>query len=95
MDTIVLATNGRYQNGAALGNATRISSTTVLWTMNTFRGDGAWTAKGASLTLTPDRGTPEGGSFRLEEESKDGRTWTERLCILGKAGDICYRRDAL
>ncbi len=49
--------------------------------------------KGASFTLTPDRGTPDGGPFRLEQESKDGRTWSERLCILGGTGDICYRRD--
>ena len=96
VDNIVLATNGRFANGAALGNATLVSPTTVLWTMNTFRGNGAWSVKGARLVLTPDSGSSgasEGGPFRLEEESQDGRTWKERLCILGRYGDICYRRD--
>lgn len=93
IDHLTLATNGRYANSAALGNATRISTTTVLWTMNTFRGNGAWSVKGASLVLKPDQGAPEGGTFRLEQESNDGRTWSERLCVLGSTGDICYRRD--
>ncbi|MGZ5956975.1 MAG: hypothetical protein ACXWLI_01040, partial [Myxococcaceae bacterium] len=73
IDNLTLANNGRYANGAALGNATRISATTVLWTMNTFRGNGAWSVKGASLLLKPDQGAAEGGTFRLEQESKDGR----------------------
>ena len=93
IDHLTLATNGRYANSAALGNATRISTTTVLWTMNTFRGNGAWSVKGASLVLKPDQGAAEGGTFRLEQESKDGRAWSERLCVLGSTGDICYRRD--
>ena len=97
IDHIVLATNGRYANGAALGNATLISPTTVLWTMNTFKGNGAWSVQGRRLALTPDSGSggaaENGGPFRLEEESQDGRTWKDRLCILGRYGDICYRRD--
>ena len=95
IDNLTLATNGRYANGAALGNATRISPTLVMWTMNTFRGNGAWSVKGASLSLKPDQGAAEGGTFRLEQESKDGRAWSERLCILGSTGDICYRRDQI
>lgn len=93
IDNLTLATNGRYANGAALGNATRISPTLVLWTMNTFQGNGAWSVKGANLLLKPDHGAAEGGIFRLEQESKDGRAWSERLCVLGSTGDICYRRD--
>ncbi len=93
VDNLTLATNGRYQRGAALGNATRISATTVLWTMNTFRGDGTWAVKGQRLTLTSDRGGSEGGLFRIEELSDFGRPWVEQLCILGSTGDICYRRE--
>ena len=89
-----LAANGRYASGSAIGYAQRVSPTEVLYTTTGFRGDGAWTVKGATLTLTPDRGAPDVGAFRLEQESKDGRTWAERLCVLGSTGDICYRRDS-
>jgi len=88
-----LAANGRYASGSAIGYSQRVSPTAVLYTTTGFRGDGAWTVKGQSLTLTPDSGPPEPGVFRLEQDSKDGRTWKDRLCIVGTTGDICYRRD--
>jgi hypothetical protein len=88
-----LAANGRYASGSAIGYSQRVSPTEVLYTTTGFRGDGAWTVKGQSLTLTPDSGPPEPGVFRLEQDSKDGRSWKDRLCIVGSTGDICYRRD--
>jgi len=88
-----LAANGRYASGSAIGYSQRVSPTEVLYTTTGFRGDGAWAVTGGTITLTPDHGAPDGGPFRLEQESKDGRTWKERLCILGGTGDICYRRD--
>ena len=88
-----LAANGRYASGSAIGHAQRVSATEVLYTTTGFRGDGAWTVKGQSLTLSPDGRAPEPGVFRLEQESKDGRTWKDRLCIVGSTGDICYHRD--
>jgi hypothetical protein len=88
-----LAANGRYASGSAIGYSQRVSPTEVLYTTTGFRGDGAWTVKGQTLTLTPDNRPPEPGTFRLEQESKDGRTWRDRLCVLGSTGDICYRRD--
>jgi hypothetical protein len=88
-----LGTNGRYASGSAIGYSQRVSPTEVLYTTTGFRGDGAWTVKGQSLTLTPDDRPAEPGVFRLEQDSKDGRTWKDRLCIVGSTGDICYRRD--
>jgi hypothetical protein len=88
-----LSTNGRYASGSAVGNVSRVSPTEVVFTTTGFRGDGAWTVKGQNLTLSPDGRAPEPGVFRLEQDSKDGRTWKDRLCIYGGTGDICYRRD--
>lgn len=88
-----LAANGRYASGSAIGYSQRVSPTEVMYTTTGFRGDGAWTVKGQSLTLSPDGRPPEPGVFRLEQESKDGRTWKDRLCIVGGTGDICYHRD--
>ena len=88
-----LAANGRYASGSAIGYAQRVSPTEVMYTTTGFRGDGAWTVKGQSLTLSPDGRPPVPGVFRLEQESKDGRAWKDRLCIVGGTGDICYHRD--
>ena len=88
-----LAANGRYASGSAIGYSQRVSPTEIMYTTTGFRGDGAWTVKGQSLTLSPDGRPPEPGVFRLEQESKDGRTWKDRLCIVGGTGDICYHRD--
>jgi len=88
-----VAANGRYQGGSAIGYSQRVSSTEVLYTTTGFRGDGAWAVKGATFSLTPDRGPADGGPFRLEEESKDGRAWKERLCVVGNTGEICYHHD--
>jgi hypothetical protein len=88
-----LAANGRYAGGSAIGYSARVSPTEVMYTTTGFRGDGAWALKNGKITLAPDSGPADGGPFRLEEESKDGRTWKEQLCILGNTGEICYRRD--
>jgi len=53
----------------------------AVWTSTTF-GDGAYSVRGNELTLTPDRGQPETYVIRLEQESKDGRNWTEKLYMM-------------
>ncbi len=53
----------------------------AVWTSTTF-GDGSYTVRGNELTLTPDRGQPETYVIRLEQESKDGRNWTEKLYMM-------------
>jgi hypothetical protein len=84
---------GRYANGNAVGHTSRVSPTEIQTTIHGFRGDGAWAVRGNTLTLTEDKGSPEPGLFRLEEESTEGRVWKERLCVLGKTGDVCYARE--
>ena len=53
----------------------------AVWTSTTF-GDGSYSVRGNELTLTPDRGQPETYFIRLEQESKDGRNWTEKLYMM-------------
>jgi hypothetical protein len=53
----------------------------AVWTSTTF-GDGAYSVRGNELTLTPDRGQPESYFVRLEQESADGRSWTEKLYMM-------------
>jgi len=86
---------GRYANGSAIGYTSRVSRDVIETTTFGFRGDGKWSVRGNTLTLTEDKAksSPEVGLFRLEQESDDGQNWKERLCVLGKFGDICYRRD--
>lgn len=93
VDKYLLAANGRYANGAAIGSMYRVSPTEIQLTTYGFRGDGAWTVKANAITFAPAGGTPEPGLFRLEEASTDGRTWVQQLCILNRFGDVCYRRD--
>lgn len=53
----------------------------AVWTSTTF-GDGSYSVRGNELTLTPDRGPPETYLIRLEQESRDGRSWTEKLYMM-------------
>ena len=53
----------------------------AVWTSTTF-GDGSYSVRGNELTLTPDRGQPETHLIRLEQESHDGRNWTEKLYMM-------------
>ena len=97
-DRYTFAPNGRYASAAAAMNRTRISSTEILQTTNAYFGDGAYAIQGSAITLTADgdRANPKHGRVRLEQDSKDGATWTDRLCLLleGIGGDVCYARDA-
>jgi hypothetical protein len=96
-DRYTFAPNGRYASAAAAMNRTRISSTEILQTTNAYFGDGAYAVQGGTITLTADgdRANPKHGWVRLEQDSKDGATWTDRLCLLLEGiGDVCYARDA-
>jgi hypothetical protein len=89
------AKGGRYANGSAIGYTSRVSRDVIQTTTYGFGGDGSWSIRGNTITLTEDKakGSPDLGLFRLEQESDDGHNWTQRLCVLNKAGDICYRRE--
>jgi len=89
------AKGGRYANGSAIGYTSRVSRDVIETTTYGFGGDGSWSIRGNTVTLTEDkaRGSPDVGLFRLEQESDDGHKWKERLCVLNKVGDICYRRE--
>lgn len=76
------AANGRYADAAARQQYT-LTTTELLTTTQAYFGDGSYTLKGNSITLTQDGHQPEHGFVRIEEESKDGgATWTPFLYLL-------------
>jgi len=84
-DQMAFAANGRYGGAAAAQQYNRINSTEVLRTTQAYFGNGAYTLRGNTITLTPDdrKNQPETGFIRVEEESKDeGRSWVESLYLL-------------
>lgn len=95
-DRYTFAPNNRFASAAAAMTRTRISQTEILQTTNAYFGDGAYSIRGSSITLTSDgeRNNPKRGWIRLEQDSKDGATWTDRLCLLLEGiGDVCYDRE--
>lgn len=100
-DQFVFAANGRYAGAAAAQQYSRINSAELLRTTQAYFGNGAYTLKENTITLTPDdrKSRPESGLFRVEEESKDdGRTWVEALYLLrvsaidGKDYEVRYQK---
>lgn len=100
-DQFTFAANGRYAGAAAAQQYSRLSSTELLTTTQAYFGNGTYTLKGNTITLTPDKGNgpPETALFRVEEESKDdGRTWVENLYLLrrsivdGKEYEVRYQK---
>lgn len=84
-DQFTFAPNGRYGGAAAAQQYSRVSSTEVLTTTQAYFGNGAYTLRGNTITLTADdqKNAPESGFWRVEQESKDdGRTWVESLYLL-------------
>jgi hypothetical protein len=96
-DRYTFAPNGRYASAAAAMTRTRISQAEIQQTTNAYFGDGAYAIRGNTITLTSDRdrGKPKRGWIRLEQDSRDGANWTDRLCLLLEGiGDVCYARDS-
>jgi hypothetical protein len=100
-DQMTFAGNGRFADASAVQRYSRISSTELLRTTEAFFGNGAYTLKENTITLTRDdrKNQPERGLFRVEEESKDdGRTWAEILYLLrisavdGKDYEVRYQK---
>jgi hypothetical protein len=100
-DQFTFAANGRYGGAAAAQQYNRINSTEVLRTTQAYFGNGAYTLRGNTITLTPDdrKNQPETGFIRVEEESKDeGRSWAESLYLLristvdGKDYEVRYSK---
>ncbi|HKF22101.1 MAG TPA: hypothetical protein VKE93_11065 [Candidatus Angelobacter sp.] len=82
-DQFTFAANGRYGGAAAAQQYNRVNNSQVLETTQAYFGNGAYTLRGNTITLTPDHQRPETAFFRVEEESQDeGRTWKEFLYLL-------------
>ena len=86
-DRFVFAPNGRFAGAAAAQRYLRLSTTELLRVTDVYFGDGSYSLVGNGIVLTYDsnKNAPEKGLFRLEEESKDGRTWTQKLYLLRRS----------
>ncbi len=86
-DRFVFAPNGRFAGAAAAQRYLRLSSTELLRVTDVYFGDGSYSLVGSGIVLTYDsnKNSPERGLFRIEEESKDGRTWTQKLYLLRRS----------
>jgi hypothetical protein len=96
-DRYTFAANGRFASAAAALRTTRISPTELLQTTNAYFGDGAYTIRGNVMTLVFDSDRGHGATrwFRIEQDSNDGTTWMDRLCLWEPGvGDVCYNRDS-
>lgn len=100
-DQFTFAANGRYAGAAAVQNYSPLSGTEVLQTTRGFFGNGSYSLKENTITLTADnrKNQPETGLFRLEEESKDGgASWEESFYLLrvsavdGKDYEVRYQK---
>jgi hypothetical protein len=81
-DQITFAGNGRFANAAA-AQQYHLSSTELITTTQAYFGNGSYTLRGNSITLTQDDKRSEHGFFRLEQESKDeGRTWADVFYLM-------------
>ncbi|HTB89297.1 MAG TPA: hypothetical protein VK743_15150 [Steroidobacteraceae bacterium] len=79
---------GRYLSTTAF-SASRNGDIT-----SAYFGNGGFRLRGKFLTLTPDQGSPMSAVIKLEQESKDlGARWTDRLCLVQAASEICYNRS--
>jgi hypothetical protein len=97
-DRYTFAANGRFASAAAATRVARISPTELLRTTNAHFGDGSYriTDNRIALVMDRDRSHPQQGFFRLEQDSQDGNSWKDRLCLLlAGIGEVCYLRDAI
>jgi len=47
-----------------------------------------------TLAMDRDRGAPQRGFIRLEQDSQDGVNWKDRMCLLlERIGEVCYTRE--
>jgi hypothetical protein len=81
-DKITFAGNGRYANAAA-AQQYHLTLNELITTTQAYFGNGNYTLRGNSITLTQDDNRVDHGSFRVEQESKDeGRTWADVFYLM-------------
>jgi hypothetical protein len=93
--TYTFHADGRYLSGGAAQQRYLVGPNEVLTTTQGYFGDGSYSFDGNRIVLAGDDGRRFTKSFRVGEESKDGRTWTGQMCMLddGASGEVCYRKQ--
>jgi len=81
-DKITFAGNGRFANAAA-AQQYHLTTNELITTTQAYFGNGSYTLRGNSITLTQDDNRTDRGFFRVEQESKDGgRTWADVFYLM-------------
>ncbi|HET8889387.1 MAG TPA: hypothetical protein VFQ41_10825 [Candidatus Angelobacter sp.] len=81
-DKITFAGNGRFANAAA-AQQYHLTANELITTTQAYFGNGSYTLRGNSITLTQDDNRTDRGFFRVEQESKDGgRTWADVFYLM-------------
>ena len=98
-DKITFAGNGRFANAAA-AQQYHLGTNELITTTQAYFGNGSYTLRGNSITLTQDDKRTDHGFFRVEQESKDdGRTWADAFYLMrtstvdGQEYELRYKRN--
>jgi len=98
-DLITFAGNGRFANAAA-AQQYHLSTNELITTTQAYFGNGSYTLRGNSITLTQDDKKITPGLFRVEQESKDdGRTWADVFYLMrtssvnGELYELRFKRN--
>jgi len=98
-DLITFAGNGRFANAAA-AQQYHLSTNELITTTQAYFGNGSYTLRGNSITLTQDDKKITPGLFRIEQESKDdGRTWADVFYLMrtssvnGELYELRFKRN--
>ena len=99
-DQFTFTADGRYGGASAAQQYNLAGNGTVLTTTQGYFGDGSYTVNGNAMVMTHDNQSrpPTNAFFRIEQETKDGRTWTPLLYLQristvdGKEYEVKYKK---
>ncbi len=98
-DLITFAGNGRFANAAA-AQQYHLGANELITTTQAYFGNGSYTLRGNTITLTQDDKRVDHGFFRIEQESKDdGRTWADAFYLMrtssvdGQEYELRFKRN--
>jgi len=97
-DKVTFAGNGRFANAAA-AQQYHLTSTELITTTQAYFGNGTYTLRGNAITMVQDDKRTDNGFYRVEQESKDGRTWADVLYLMrtstvdGQEYELRFKRN--
>ncbi|HKV93567.1 MAG TPA: hypothetical protein VJW20_13555 [Candidatus Angelobacter sp.] len=97
-DLITFAGNGRFANAAA-AQQYHLTPNELITTTQAYFGNGSYTLRGNAITMTQDDKKIIPGFFRVEQETKDGRTWADVFYLMrtssvdGQEYELRFKRN--